>query len=95
MVSPYPSTHVTRASGKQFAHRTRCDRDHAILVALKHELGDTSERIPELNAAVCRAGYEPGTIGSDSNGENAILFQILATALDEHGEDVLCGRQKL
>jgi hypothetical protein len=44
-----------------------------IFVALKHEHGNSSVRVPELDTSVLRSTENPGAVRGKSNAENKVL----------------------
>ncbi len=58
-VRPDTSPHVTGARSEIATGGRRRDRDHGVLVSLKHELGVPSARIPELNSPILGARHDP------------------------------------
>jgi hypothetical protein len=46
-----------------------------VLVALKHHLGISSHRVPELNTTVLGTTHHPGTVGCQAHAENKVLYR--------------------
>lgn len=46
-----------------------------VLVALQHHLGVTSDRVPELDAAIFGTTHDPVSIRSQTHAEHKVLFQ--------------------
>lgn len=49
-------------------------------MTLKHELGDASNRVPELHTPVLGAGKHPSAVGSQSDTEDEILRSSVSSA---------------
>ena len=46
-----------------------------VLVALQHHLGITSDRVPELDAAIFGTTHDPVSIRSQTDAEHEVLFR--------------------
>lgn len=75
------SRRCTSRSHRVSSHRTirsaklaqEIERLTGVLMALKHQLSCTAQRVPELNASVFGAAQHPESVRSEGNAENKVL----------------------
>jgi hypothetical protein len=77
-IRPDAGPRVAGAGSKKVALRTRRDRDNRVLVSLKHELGLSGARIPELDASILGAREDPLVVRCEGHTEHKVLFGLSA-----------------
>ena len=89
----YPCLPVPTSRSQQSSHGTQIDRNHRVLVTLKHTLHRCRSSVPELNPAIFGTGNDPLPVVRNGNRENIVLQpsdQLTGSYVRKRVQGTLC-----